>query len=246
MLLYVNGCSHSDDLWLEKDDKFNFSFVWACHLIKNFTSNFDYYRIVGDELYVRPFKIDSNEPKVQLNKSLKIINDTLINDSVSGSGNDRLFHTTLESLTKLIESGNKPDLVVLQWTGVNRRESCGADGEPILVTLFDNIDHHLKFEPMASTHTLHYMFVLQEFLKKNHINYRFFTYMGVDKIIKTLSVYKKIDFDKFVDFGNDTIFNGLIELIKENEYNRDKQGHPNKKGAKFISDKIYQNILNLQ
>jgi len=246
MVLYVNGCSHSDDLWQEKDKELNGSFVWAYHLIKNFTSNFDYYRIIGNTLEVRPFIINNKQPEVRIDKSLKIVNDTLINDSVSGSGNDRLFHTTLESLTKLIESGNKPNLVVLQWTGVNRREDCGTNGEPLFITLFDNIERHLKFEPMGTTHTAHYMFVLQEFLKNNNINYRFFTYIGVDKIIKTLSVCKKIDLNRLVDFGNNTMFNGLIELIKENEYNRDEQGHPNERGAKFISDKIHQHILNLQ
>jgi hypothetical protein len=246
MILYVNGCSHSDDIWQKEDKEVNGSFVWAYQLLKNFTNNFDYYRIIGDGFNVRPFIMNNSEPEVKINKSLRITTDTLINDSVSGSGNDRIFHTTLESLTKLIESGNKPDLVVLQWTGVNRRESCDIDGNPFYITPHDNIDYHLKFEPMGTTHTLHYMFILQEFLKKNYIDYRFFTYMGVDKIAKILSVYKKIDFNRFVDFGNDTIFNGLIELIKENGYNRDEQGHPNEKGAKFISDKIYQHILNLQ
>lgn len=246
MILYVNGCSHSDDIWQKEDKEDNGLFVWSYRLFKNFTSNFEYYRIIGDEFNVRPFIINNNESKVKINKSSKIVTDTLINDSVSGSGNDRIFHITLESLTKLIESGNKPDLVVLQWTGVNRRESCDIDGTPIFITPHDNLDYHLKFEPMGTTHTAHYIFTLQEFLKKNDINYRFFTYMGMDNIIKTLSVYEKINFDKFVDFGNETIYNGLIDLIKENGYNRDEQGHPNEKGAKFISDKIYHNILNLE
>jgi hypothetical protein len=242
MLLYVNGCSHSDDIWQEKDKEINGSFVWAYHLIKNFTSNFDYYRIIGNTLEVRPFIVNNNQPKVQIDKSLKIVNDTLINDSVSGSGNDRLFHTTLESLTKLIESGNKPDLVVLQWTGVNRRESCDINGKPFFVTLFDNIEHQLKFEPMGTTHTAHYMFILQEFLKNNNINYRFFTYMGVDKSIENIHIYNLLDMNKFINFGNNTLYNGLIDLILSKGFNRDEHGHPNEMGAKFISDNIFKNI----
>jgi hypothetical protein len=241
MLLYVNGCSHSDDLWQEKDEERNSSFVWSQHLIKNFVKDFKYFRIVGGDPQKRPHIFGEKLPNVSVNDLLNIEN-LLINDSVSGSGNDRIFHASLESLVKVIKAGRIPDLVVIQWSGVNRREYCDFDGKPLFVSPSENSHLHPKFEPMASTHTLHYMFVLQEFLKKHNIDYRFFTYFGVDISIKNLNVYNLLDIGKMVDFGNNTFYEGLIDLLLVNGFNRDEHGHPNQEGAKFISDTIFKII----
>jgi hypothetical protein len=83
MFLYVNGCSHSDDIWQEKDEERNGSFVWSYHLIKNFTSKFKYFRIIGNSLQKRPHI--QNETSLNLNiiDLSNIKEDILINDSVS-------------------------------------------------------------------------------------------------------------------------------------------------------------------
>ena len=242
MFLYVNGCSHSEDIWQEKDEERNGSFVWSYHLMKNFTSKFKYFRIIGNSLEKRP-RIQ-NETSLNLNviDLSNIKEDILINDSVSGAGNDRIFHSSLESITNLVRIGKTPDLVVVQWSGVNRREYCGIDGKPLFVNPSQNPYLYPKFEPMATTHTAHYMFILQELLKKHNINYYFFTYFGVDKSIKNLNVYNSLDMSKMIDFGNDTFYEGLIDLLLVNGFNRDEHGHPNQKGAKFISDNIFKNI----
>jgi hypothetical protein len=241
MFLYVNGCSHSEDLWQEKDEERNGSFVWSQHLIKNFVKDFKYFRLVGGRPEKRPHFLGKKSPNLNVNNLLNVDN-LLINDSISGSGNDRIFHGSLESLVKIIKVGKPPDLVVIQWSGPNRREYCDIDGKPLFVSPSENSHLHPKFEPMASTHTVHYMFILQEFLKKHKINYYFFTYFGLDKSIQNLHVYNSLDTFKLIDFGNNTIYNGLIELILSNGFNRDEHGHPNKIGAKFISDIIFKNI----
>ncbi len=242
MILYVNGCSHSDDLWQERDEKHNGSFVWSHHLMESLCERFKYFRIFGNSMEKRP-KIDGEDLKfLDINQLEHIQDNILINDSVSGAGNDRIFHTSLESLNKLIKVNKTPELVVIQWSGVNRREYCDIDGKPLFVSPHDNIDLHMKFEPMATTHTAHYIFTLQEFLKKHKINYYFFTYMGLDHIIKKLHIYDSIDMDRIIDFGNDTLYNGLIDLFKSKGFNRDVQGHCNEMGAKFISDMILNKI----
>jgi hypothetical protein len=241
MFLYVNGCSHSDDLWQEKDEERNNSFVWSQHLIKNFVKDFKYFRIIGENPQKRPYIFEEKLLNISLNDLLNIEN-LLINDSVSGSGNDRIFHASLESLVKMIKLGKIPDLVVIQWSGPNRREYCDIDGKPLFVSPSENSHLHPKFEPMASTHTVHYMFILQEFLKKHNIDYYFFTYFGLDKSIEDLHTYNSLDITKFIDFGNNTLYNGLIDLILSKGFNRDEHGHPNEMGAKFISDKIFKNI----
>jgi hypothetical protein len=241
MFLYVNGCSHSEDLWQEKDEERNGSFVWSQHLIKNFVKDFKYFRLVGGKPQKRPHIQGEKSPNLNIHNLLNI-NNLLINDSISGSGNDRIFHGSLESLVKMVKVGKPPDLVVIQWSGPNRREYCNIDGKPLFVSPSENSYLHPKFEPMASTHTIHYMFILQEFLKKYNINYYFFTYFGLDKSIENLHVYNSLDRSKFIDFGNNTLYNGLIELILIKGFNRDEHGHPNQIGAKFISDNIFKNI----
>lgn len=243
MIIYVNGCSHSDDIWQQTDEVRNGSFVWSHHLMNNFTEKFKYYRVIGTDLVKRPKIIGEREINTKIESINKIPDDILINDSVSGSGNDRILHTTLQSLSELLKINQIPKLVVVQWSGVSRREHCDVDGKPLFVTPFDNSHLYPKFEPMASIHTIHYIFLLQQFLIKNKINYLFFTYMGLNPLIQNLSVYSYVDIDKIIDFGNETLYNGLIDLFKNMGLVRDNHGHPNEKGAKFISDTIFKNIF---
>ena len=72
----------------------------------------------------------------------------------------------METISGLIESGNKPDYVFIQWSGANRRMHSTPDGGHLFVNLHDNTELGILFDPMGSHHTLHYMFALQQFLKK--------------------------------------------------------------------------------
>lgn len=222
MIIYSNGCSHTHVHCVEKQE------IWSSIIMKSFVS--DYYMFISSTNY--------------FDVSLTNDDNILINESRCGAGNDYIFHQTLETLTHLIDNNKKPNYVFIQWSGPNRRQHCLPNGEIISVNLYDNVEYNVKFEPMASKHTLHYMYVLQEFLKKENINYYFFNYMLLDESIKSLSVYKKIDFSKFIDFGfgNDILTNGILEHIKNKQLSCDDMGHPNEEGNQYIANEILKRL----
>jgi hemerythrin-like domain-containing protein len=128
MLLYVNGCSHTEGHHLEQ------KYTW------------------------------SNLVKESLGVSYN-----LINDAKCGAGNDYILHQSLESISKLINENKKPNLVIIQWSSPYRRLHSTHIGVEKFVNTFDNSEYGVKFEPMASKHTLHYIYLLQQFLKDNNI-----------------------------------------------------------------------------
>jgi hypothetical protein len=233
MILYTNGCSHTDDLpYTERYDvNHKNTYAWPVKLMDNLSTNYKYIRNL-DQL-----KSDKLNDLSQ--------NDLAINDAVSGAGNDHIFHSTLESLGVLFNLNIKIDYVIIQWSGPSRREHIFPNGTGrVFVNPTENLDYHLKFEPMASTHSLHYMYTLQELLKSKGIKYYFFNYIPLDNDIKKLSIYKQMDFNKFINFevGKETIFNGLVNLIIDKKFNNDSQGHANLDGNTFISNKILEKI----
>lgn len=222
MIIYSNGCSHTHVHCVEKEQ------IWSSRIMENFNSN--YYLFISA---TNPFNID-----ITNNQNI------LINESRCGAGNDYIFHQTLETLSYLIYNGRKPNYVFIQWSGPNRRQHCAPNGEMLFVNLYDNVDYNIKFEPMASKHTLHYMFSLQEFLKKEGIEYYFFNYMALDKSITDLSIYQNIDFTRFIDFGygKDILTIGILEHIKNNQMSCDDMGHPNEIGNQFIANQILKRL----
>jgi hypothetical protein len=224
MIIYTNGCSHTDDFpWEERYDlEHKKSYSWPIKLMDRYSNSYKYIRQSSD------FKIINNQE------------DFLINDSVSGASNDYIFHTSIETLNGLLLNKITLDYIIIQWSGPNRRFHILPDGHTrLFVNPTEHLEYHLKFEPMASTHTLHYMYLLQEELKKLKIQYKFFNYMGVDEHIKTLNTYKRLDFENIVDFGNNTLHNGLIELLKNKNYTQDEMGHANENGNIFISNNLF-------
>jgi hypothetical protein len=168
----------------------------------------------------------------------------LINEARNGAGNDYIFHTTLEAVSKYIREGNTPSYVIIQWSGPNRRIHCNEDGELLFVNLYDHTQYYVKFEPMASLQTIHYMYSIQEFLKQHKINYFFIPYMALDESVKKTSIFNLIDMDRVVDFnmGVDVLFKGVIDHILKNSLNRDAQGHPNEFGYQEIANKVLSHI----
>lgn len=218
MIIYSNGCSHTHVHCVEKEQ------IWSSVIMNHFVD--DYYMFISS----------TNHFNVNLTNDENI----LINESRCGAGNDYIFHRSIETISHLIHNQKKPDYVFIQWSGPNRRQHCLPNGEFKNVNLYDNVEYHVKFEPMASLHTLHYMYSLQEFLKTENINYYFFNYMSLDESIKSLSVYKNIDFSKFIDFGfgNDILTNGILEHIKNKDLSCDDMGHPNNQGNQYIANEI--------
>ena len=158
----------------------------------------------------------------------------LINDSQCGAGNDFIFHKSLESISKLIDEIKTPELVIIQWSGPNRRLHCDINGNYYYVNLTDHLKYQPKYEPMGSEHTLHYMFSLQEFLKINSIKYYFFNYMDLNQSIKLLNIYNKIDWECDYEIN-------MIHL-KKNGLVADDFGHPSLEGQYWIANNISKKL----
>jgi len=203
MILYVNGCSHTEGHHLEKKH------IW------------------------------SNKLKETLSDSYE-----LINDAMCGAGNDHILHQSLESISKLINKNKKPDLVVIQWSSPYRRLHCTIDGIEKFINSDDNSEYGLKFEPMASKQTLHYIYILQEFLKNKNIKYLFFNYFGLETDIMKLEIFNQINLKNFITFDHNAniLSNGLIDLMKEKKLTFDESGHPNKDGHSYICDSILSKL----
>jgi len=161
-------------------------------------------------------------------------NFNLINDSQCGVGNDFIFHKTLESITKLIDENKKPELVIIQWSGPNRRLHCDISGNYYYVNLTDHLKYHPKYEPMASEHTIHYMFSLQEFLKSNGIKYYFFNYIDLDNSVKLLNTYSKIDWKLDMEI--------TLKYLKNNRLIFDDTGHPSLTGQYWIANNVSKKL----
>lgn len=220
MIIYTNGCSHT------AGGCFDQRYSWPNLIMKS---------IMNLESYV------TNPP----NTDFKNKSNVLYNQARHGAGNDFIFHISLETISSLIENGNKPDYVIIQWSGPNRRLHSLPD-KYLFVNPYDNSELGVKFEPYGSEHTLHYMFSLQQFLKQNKINYLFFNYMALDTHIKKTSMFKRMDFDRFLNFGmgNNIIFNGLIDFLKSKNMCCDDAGHANNDGNYLIGTEI-TNKLNI-
>lgn len=228
MILYTNGCSHTHG--------------YACVPPHLTWPNMVMRSLIEDGNYL--FFHKEYNVKFNISKELLIGDSILLNEAQSGAGNDYILHHTIESITKLIELDKKPDLVLIQWSGTNRRLHSSPYGNEIYVNAIDATELGVKFEPMGSLHTCHYVYLLQQFLKFYNIDYLFFNYMAWDDSVLKSSLFSKIDFNNWITFHmeNDIIFNGLIELFKENRYTCDDLGHPNLEGSYYIAYHILKKL----
>ena len=238
MKLYVNGCSYSSGH--KSESNFNWPKILMYSLVDNFKE------ILKNDII--SYKNTNNE------------NNILFNSAHYGGGNDRILHTTLEEIEHLISENLKPDLVIIEWTWPNRRRTLTETGQEYYLNssndylfkecseldIFMHNNNKVKPEPLASEETLHYMFILQEYFIKNNIDYLFFNYIKLDKSVKKLNIFKKIDLSKFIKFSNidDLLFTGLFEFILKNGLSKDLYAHENEGGHKFIAKEIRNRILN--
>ena len=218
MLIYSNGCSHTAGhgiSWLR---------TWPHFTIRGMLGHNEY----------------QSNPHIMGKKEKNV----LYNEGIQGAGNDYIFHQSLETISRLIKNNEKPDYVFIQWSGPNRRQHCLPDGKILFVNLFDYIEYNIKFEPMGSMHTLHYIFSMQEFLKKNDIHYCFLNFMSLDKSIKELSIYEEIDLDKFlyIEHDSEILFNGILSHLKKEHMSFDCGGHANEKGNLFVTNELLKKL----
>lgn len=159
------------------------------------------------------------------------LNSGYTTDSRPAVGNDWIFHKSIESL---ININPKPDLVIIQWSAPNRRVHQDIEGKEWYVNAHDHTHLYPKFEPMASKHTLHYIYCMQEFLLKNNFNYLFIDYFGLDLSVKKSSVYNEIDWRRFIEIKRN--------FMVKNGFTWDNLGHLNIEGTNWIVNKIGEKI----
>jgi len=230
MIIYSNGCSHTEGHNIDSIK------TWPHFFIRG---------IIGETSYEKkPNKIKNKNLIIKSIKPENRYENVLYNEGKCGAGNDYIFHQSLETISKLIQNNEKPDYVIIQWSGPNRRQHCLPDGKILYINLFDDTEYHLKFEPMGSMHTLHYIFVMQEFLKKHNINYTFLSFMALDESIKKLNIYKEIDLDKFlyIEYDSEILFNGILSHLKKEEMTLDNGGHANEKGNFLVANKLLKKL----
>lgn len=173
------------------------------------------------------YGLDTNYTKI-LSKEL---NSGYTTDSKPAVGNDWIFHKSLESLIKI---NPEPDLVIVQWSDPSRRVHQDIIGKEWYVNIHDHIHLYPKFEPMASKHTLHYMYSIQEFLIKRNLNYLFIDYFGLDLSVKKLNLYSMIDWSKFIYINK--------EFMVKNRFTWDNLGHLNMEGSNWVVNKIGEKL----
>ncbi len=234
MVVYTNGCSHSQDLFMCEESKSR-KFTWPRVFMDKLVREYAYLRYDYENL------VDRYEVQNHIKKDF---DDILVNDAANGASNDYIFHTTLKNIAKLIEIGKKPDYVIIQFSSPNRRYT--YDGyEYRFINPNDSPYLHnlLLHEPIASEHTFNYIFSLQEILKKWGINYRFFLYFKLEISPFMSELIKNIEMDKIIDINDTNVIDGLLDYFKTKSYNRDEQGHPNDFGVKFIAEKVYNSFF---
>ena len=74
-------------------------------------------RSLIDEEWKTPINEIENNPQDYISKD----ENQLIDYSDHGKSNDLIYYETLHFLLSLQKKGLKPDFVVIQWSGVNRR-----------------------------------------------------------------------------------------------------------------------------
>jgi hypothetical protein len=227
MIIYTNGCSHTAGHCVKPYQSWPQMLIGSLNDNKNFLS----------------FYINSTK-NVVIKEELLIGDWILFNEAQWGAGNDYIFHHTIESVNKLININKTPKLVVIQWSGTNRRLHSNELGGERYINLDDSPELGIKFEPMGSLHTCHYVYMLQEFLKLNQIPYLFFNYMAWDNSVIKSETFSKLDFNNWIDFGfgKDIIFKGLIDLFKNKKFTCDSAGHPNIDGNHYIAKNILEKL----
>lgn len=239
MIVYSNGCSHTAGSCMHRTQTYPHAFM-------------DYVTsILGDKNYL-DWEIFVNTDKTTLEYENDVKNHNkdhlLVFNAHHGKSNDTIYYESIDFIMRMIRCDKKPDYVLIQWSGPNRRiytERETTNLERIECEIRDATPHDgwengLYYESYASKHTLQLMISLQDFLKKYGIQYVFIPYMELEKsplqIETEVLDLTKFTTDPFIGHRNIFRFKGLA---------CDEPGHPNELGNYFLLSKIFE-ILDLE
>lgn len=213
MIIYVNGCSHTEGHCVGFDSPNNWPIILADVFFEN-----DYFLKNG------------------IDETVSNKKNFLINEALSGGSNQRIEYTTIQTISTLLERKLKVDYALIQLTSVSRRMHILPDGDIRHVNPYDFYDMGLRYEPHGSILTLHHILNLQNFFKLNNIKYLFIPYF--DNINYEKPEQNLIDFKKFTT----NFFKGYIKNFKKNKFVCDNQGHPNKTGNQIIYEDVIKSL----
>ena len=167
----------------------------------------------------------------------------ILNDARNGGGNDRILHTTLNSVQSLMNEGRKPELAIIQWTHPNRRRHQSEDGQIHFVNHFET-QFFPKGEPIASEETLHYMYLLHYWLKGNGIPHLFFNYIPLHQNHRASPLLDGFDSDIFIGFDGviDCRWDSVCELMKSEGLCKDDYGHQNGDGYRWLAEWVLKAV----
>lgn len=230
MFVFTNGCSHTAGHCVSKP--YTWPELFMNSIVKEYTALYPYVEQ----------KYDWNE---YIDYSSNSDNHTLLELSDHGKSNDEIYYETLHFLLELEDRNNLPDIVVIQWSGVNRRvhtepnKGDRIEEGRISVNPWDNSELGLVFEPYASKHTLQMMLHLQMYLKSRNITYVFIPYMEVRSENKYLIELNYLDNSRLTC----SVLSGH-RIDFKNRYLTCDYGHPNLLGCYVLTSKVLQ-VLNL-
>lgn len=230
MICLFNGCSHTEGSQIPPSQ------TWANLVLKSISPLSKFYHI---------HSVDGNADEHifkhlnGIDEFIDFKNPTGLSVAKSGKGNDAICFETINYVEYLKQIHKKPDYVFIQWSGPSR-----SIVQDLVTNYVQFINPHnveefkyntLKPEPLASSLTLTYYIILQNYLENNKIKYIFVDYMGTDDIVYNPYIKKSINYDNIVG-------NTLIDLFKITDLTIDKEGHPNDMGFRYIASLILEKL----
>jgi hypothetical protein len=217
MIIYNNGCSHTYEAYT----KFSNSYI---DIVASELTDFKFKSIYPSRGF---FKKDRNNSIAD--------NHIIYKNAYNGKSNDLIFFETLNFIYTKLFQNQKIDLLVIQWSGPNRRFHSLPNGKIANINLYDNYELGVKFEPLATEQTLHYMKVLQDLCQMYDINYVFIPYMEMDETVaNNHPILKLLNKDKFTG----SIIEGHRRDFLKKNLTRDVGGHPNMYGVYKLAELI--------
>lgn len=239
MIVYSNGCSHTAGACVIREDTYPYMFMDYLTSPVGERNHNDW------EYFILP-----HYTTLQHQEDIKnhLGDHLLVFHAHHGKANDKIYYETIDTVLRMIEVDKKPDYVLIQWSGPNRKVFTPVPGhveddinsQVMSANPHDNHERGVYFEPYASKHTLQLMLSLQDFLIKHDINYVFIPFM---ELIKTPIMIElnsldltKFTTDPFVGYRDTFRFKGLTG---------DVHGHPNELGNYFMLSDILK-VLDLE
>lgn len=214
MILYFDGCSHTDGHCFQINDTVHEN-SWQHLVSKSLLGEYFTLKIKNKNIldYLKIFRENEN---------------VIIDTSYSGKSNPSIVYNTINYISQLQQHNIKIDYSFIQLTGPSRNVIFDYDGIKD-VTPHDNVKIGIRFNPFASIKTLQEIYFLQLFFKKYSIEDIYIPYFPIEVVN-----YINIDHTKF----SKNISEGYIDFFKKMGYTCDEQGHPNKVANEIITKDV--------